>query len=122
MQPYQQNRIYDTDGLCPSLNAGQEKWKGNIVNTKQIRRLTPWECWKLQGFSKSDFEKAESVVSNSQLYKQVRKHHFCSCDSGNPKKHHRCIGKVIGSSPLFRTTPQEITDLFVKFFAYASAY
>lgn len=71
VQPYQQNRIYDTDGLCPSLNAGQEKWKGNIVNTKQIRRLTPWECWKLQGFSKSDFEKAENVVSNSQLYKQA---------------------------------------------------
>ena len=71
VQPYQQNRIYDTDGLCPSLNAGQEKWKGNIVNTKQIRRLTPWECWKLQDFSKSDFEKAENVVSNSQLYKQA---------------------------------------------------
>lgn len=71
VQPYQQNRIYDVNGLCPSLNAGQEKWKGNLVNTKQIRRLTPWECWKLQGFSKADFEKAEQVCSNSQLYKQA---------------------------------------------------
>ena len=41
------------------------------TNTKQIRRLTPWECWKLQGFSKLDFAKAEQVCSNSQLYKQA---------------------------------------------------
>ncbi len=71
VQPYQQNRIYDKDGLCPSLNAGQEKWKGNIVNTKKIRRLTPLECWLLQGFSKEDFDKAEQVCSDSQLYKQA---------------------------------------------------
>lgn len=71
VQPYQQNRIYDINGLCPSLNAGQQQWNGNIVNTKQIRRLTPLECWKLQGFSKTDFFKAEQVCSNSQLYKQA---------------------------------------------------
>lgn len=71
VQPYQQNRIYDINGLCPSLNAGQQQWNGNIVNTKKIRRLTPLECWKLQGFSKTDFFKAEQVCSNSQLYKQA---------------------------------------------------
>ncbi len=71
VQPYQQNRIYDINGLCPSLNAGQQQWNGNIVNTKQIRRLTPLECWKLQGFSKTDYFKAEQVCSNSQLYKQA---------------------------------------------------
>lgn len=71
VQPYQQNRIYDINGLCPSLNAGQQQWNGNIVNTKQIRRLTPLECWKLQGFSKTDFFKAKQVCSNSQLYKQA---------------------------------------------------
>jgi len=71
VQPYQQNRIYDVNGLCPALNSGQEIWKGNIVNTKKIRRLTPLECWKLQGFSKEDFEKAANVCSDTQLFKQA---------------------------------------------------
>lgn len=71
VQPYQQNRIYDVNGLCPALNSGQEIWKGNIVNTKKIRRLTPLECWKLQGFSKEDFDKAANVCSDTQLFKQA---------------------------------------------------
>ena len=37
----------------------------------RIRKLTPLECWRLMGFSDSDFEKAESVNSNTQLYKQA---------------------------------------------------
>jgi DNA (cytosine-5)-methyltransferase 1 len=37
----------------------------------RIRRLTPLECWRLMGFSDEDFHKAESVVSNTQLYKQA---------------------------------------------------
>ena len=36
-----------------------------------IRKLTPKECWRLMGFSDADFEKAASVNSNSQLYKQA---------------------------------------------------
>lgn len=36
-----------------------------------IRKLTPKECWRLMGFSDSQFEKAQSVNSNSQLYKQA---------------------------------------------------
>ena len=38
---------------------------------KRIRRLTPLECWRLQGFSDEDLRKAEKVCSNSQLYKQA---------------------------------------------------
>lgn len=37
----------------------------------RIRKLTPKECWRLMGFSDEDFEKAESKVSNSNLYKQA---------------------------------------------------
>ncbi|QNQ83776.1 DNA (cytosine-5-)-methyltransferase [Lactobacillus sp. PV037] len=41
-------------------------------NNIAIRKLTPKECWRLQGFSDEDFEKAKSAgVSNSQLYKQA---------------------------------------------------
>lgn len=36
-----------------------------------IRKLTPKECWRLMGFDDEDFEKAEKVNSNTQLYKQA---------------------------------------------------
>lgn len=39
---------------------------------KAIRKLTPRECWRLQGFNDEQFEKAkEAGISNSQLYKQA---------------------------------------------------
>lgn len=37
----------------------------------RIRKLTPLECWRLQGFTDEQFRKAEQVNSNSQLYKQA---------------------------------------------------
>lgn len=37
----------------------------------RIRKLTPRECWRLMGFYDEDFEKAEKVNSNTQLYKQA---------------------------------------------------
>lgn len=37
----------------------------------RIRKVTPKECWRLMGFSDEDFDKAEKVNSNSQLYKQA---------------------------------------------------
>lgn len=37
----------------------------------RIRKLTPNECWRLMGFEDADFEKAEAVNSNTQLYKQA---------------------------------------------------
>ncbi len=37
----------------------------------RIRMLSAKECFRLMGFDDSDFEKAESVVSNRQLYKQA---------------------------------------------------
>lgn len=36
-----------------------------------IRRLTPKECFRLQGWTDDYFEKAEFVNSDSQLYKQA---------------------------------------------------
>ena len=38
---------------------------------KRIRKLTPRECWRLQGFPDWAFDKAQAVNSNSQLYKQA---------------------------------------------------
>ena len=43
-----------------------------IVHKGRIRRLMPSECWKLQGFTKEQFEKvAAAGISDSQLYKQA---------------------------------------------------
>lgn len=37
----------------------------------RIRKLTPKECWRLMGFTDSDYEKAAKVNSETQLYKQA---------------------------------------------------
>lgn len=37
----------------------------------RIRKLTPLECWRLMGFTDTDFYKAQAVNSNTQLYKQA---------------------------------------------------
>ncbi|WP_366141317.1 DNA cytosine methyltransferase [uncultured Clostridium sp.] len=42
-----------------------------VVQDFRIRKLTPKECWRLMGFKDEQFEKAEQVCSNSQLYKQA---------------------------------------------------
>ena len=44
----------------------------NLLNGKwKIRKLTPKECFRLQGWSDEDFDKAQFVNSDSQLYKQA---------------------------------------------------
>lgn len=66
-QPYQQNRVYDVNGINPSLMSGQETWGGNIINTHKIRRLTPTECFRLMDFP----DTFKWNVSDSQAYKQA---------------------------------------------------
>lgn len=61
VQPQQSNTLTTNDNL------------GVLVNGEpiMIRKLTPKECWRLQGFSDAQYEKAAAVNSNSQLYKQA---------------------------------------------------
>ena len=44
---------------------------GVLSEDYRIRKLTPLECWILQGFPDELFEKASKVNCNSQLYKQA---------------------------------------------------
>ena len=44
---------------------------GVVVENLRIRKLTPKECFKLMGFNDYEFERAEKVNSNAQLYKQA---------------------------------------------------
>lgn len=42
-----------------------------VQSALRIRKLTPKECFRLMGFDDEDYEKAASVNSNTQLYKQA---------------------------------------------------
>ncbi|MGR6794228.1 DNA (cytosine-5-)-methyltransferase [Levilactobacillus brevis] len=99
----QPGRVYDPEGLSPTLNTmsggGREPKilvnphgfnKGGVksisptvtagafsnntflAQNSRIRKLTPLECWRLQGFPDWAFYRAKDVeISNSQLYKQA---------------------------------------------------
>lgn len=118
------NRVYDRNGLCPTIPAcsggdvqpkiiedakttrgsdgvstirlsyhknRERNIRENIETAKgyegrgvekrhsyRIRKLTTRECWRLMDFSDGDFEKAEKVASNTQLYKQAG-NSICVC-------------------------------------------
>ncbi|MFD2253071.1 DNA (cytosine-5-)-methyltransferase [Lactococcus formosensis subsp. bovis] len=58
--------------IAPTLSANS--WhENNLLKSGDIgvRKLTPRECWRLQGFPDWAFDKAQEVNSNSQLYKQA---------------------------------------------------
>lgn len=64
-------RMFD---VSPTLTTAMGDGGGHIPihNYKNnIRRLTPLECWRLQGFTDEEFYKVEKVNSDTQLYKQA---------------------------------------------------
>lgn len=86
----QGNRVYEVTGTAPTLSTKQggtkimirkngteyqEAKPGDqqavVTDQYQIRKLTPRECWRLQGFPDWAFYRASQVNSDSQLYKQA---------------------------------------------------
>jgi len=65
-QPYQQDRIYDINGISPALKSQLPKGS-NMINTSRIRRLTPIECERLQTVA----DNYTAHVSDSQRYKML---------------------------------------------------
>lgn len=57
------------EGIANTLVTGDSQ--GVVMSNFRIRKLTPRECWRLQGFPDWAFDKAQEVNSNSQLYKQA---------------------------------------------------
>ena len=57
------------DAIGDTLVTGDSQ--GVVTPNFRIRKLTPRECWRLQGFPDWAFDKAQKVNSNSQLYKQA---------------------------------------------------
>lgn len=67
-----ENRNIEKNNEVPTLDTRCD-CLGVVVNQEQlrIRKLTPKECWRLMGFDDEDFEKANKINSNAQLYKQA---------------------------------------------------
>ena len=63
----------DEVGTLTSSGGGSTVRAGSfgVTDGCRIRKLTPRECWRLQGFPDWAFDKAQKVNSNSQLYKQA---------------------------------------------------
>lgn len=79
---YKNREPREYEDYSPTLRAGRSGLKVIAANKQcitntlttngyRIRKLTPLECWRLMGFDDEDFEKAEQVNSNAQLYKQA---------------------------------------------------
>lgn len=72
----QKHQAVKKDGVCTCLTSSMGTGGGyvpmhNYTTDYRIRKLTPKECWRLMGFDDADFDKAEKVCSNTQLYKQA---------------------------------------------------
>lgn len=66
----QNGRRFENNGE-PMFTLTAQDRHGVMTEHFKIRKLTPRECWRLQGFPDWAFDKAQEVNSNSQLYKQA---------------------------------------------------
>jgi DNA (cytosine-5)-methyltransferase 1 len=66
-QPYQQNRIFDINGISAAILANLGGDRNHNINDYRIRRLTPRECFRLMDFP----DTFTWPVSDSQAYKQA---------------------------------------------------
>ncbi|MGU7878143.1 DNA cytosine methyltransferase, partial [Streptococcus suis] len=57
--------------IAPTLTSNSYQENNHLLDGYRIRKLTPRECWRLQGFPDWAFDRAQAVNSNSQLYKQA---------------------------------------------------
>lgn len=70
----QRPRGYNKGGMhneAPTLTGNSWQQNNFATDGMRIRRLTPRECFRLQGFPDEYFDRAAAVNSDSQLYKQA---------------------------------------------------
>lgn len=65
VQPYQQNRVYDSNGIMTALDLDSSR--KSVYVDSQIRRLTPIECERLQTVK----DNYTNYVSDSQRYRML---------------------------------------------------
>lgn len=65
-------RVIENGKISPTLDTACEvgvlEHEGKEI---RVRKLTPKECFRLQGFPDEYYERAASVCTDSQLYKQI---------------------------------------------------
>lgn len=61
----------ESDKLMFEFSSKNEELYKYNKDLHKIRKLTPLKCWRLMGFSDSDFDKVQGYVSDTQLYKQA---------------------------------------------------
>ena len=95
------NRVYDMNGIAATVTCGSSSVQGKYLDIQKtektgnfvyeindenylirVRRITPIECWRLMGFSDSDYHKAEKVNSKTQLAKQAGNSIVVTCLMG----------------------------------------
>lgn len=95
------NRVYDMNGLAATVTCGSASVQGKYLDIRKtdkdgdfvydikdekykirIRKITPIECWRLMGFTDSDYHKAEKVNSKTQLAKQAGNSIVVTCLMG----------------------------------------
>ena len=65
-------QTYDTSGSCEAIDTMQGGNRQPVFYCNgKYKKASPKECFRLQGFPDEYFERAKSVNSNSQLYKQA---------------------------------------------------
>lgn len=69
LEKRQDGRRFKEDGEPMFTLTSQDRH--GVYDGFRIRKLTPRECWRLQGFPDWAFDKAAAVNSDSQLYKQA---------------------------------------------------
>ena len=70
----QRSRGFNKGGvkdIVPTLTKSRWEDNNHLIDGFKIRKLTPKECFRLQGFPDEYFEKAAEANSNNQLYKQA---------------------------------------------------
>lgn len=67
-------RVYSVRGISPTVTAcggGHQEKKVLDLNNCRVRKFTEKECFRLMGFDDESYEKAATVNSKTQLYKQA---------------------------------------------------
>lgn len=91
----QSGRVYSDEGVCPTLDTmGGGGREPKIAQKLTIRKLTEYECGKLMGFDRRDFEKmAEAGLSRSTLYHSAGDSIVVNCLIG-------IFGQLLGVDPI----------------------
>lgn len=64
-------RVQEGGNVTPTLTAEGSQQIYYNENEWRIRKLTPKECYRLMGYHDTDYDKASSENSGTQLYKQA---------------------------------------------------